>query len=647
MSQTIDYDRIPAEARERWALVRAVVAGDQAMSKGGFLPYLNNADLSQENKARNEAYIERAVFYGATGRTQDGLMGIAYRKDPSRELPEYLQYLQTDADGAQNSIDQQSQAVAGSLLAVGRHGLMVDFDARLMHPVIKSYEAESIINWRYENNVLVLVVLREEVEEPDGYGLTLLTQYREMALKGSRCVCRLWRANADGAVQPYQVLDANTGELVDELVVRSQSKALDFIPFRFVGSRNNDAAIDPSPLYALARLNVAHYRNSADYEDSVFFVGQAQPWIAGLTEEWRDHLQAQKTAYIGSRAPFLLPAGGAFGFAQPSPNTLVYEAMEQKERQMVALGARLLDQTTKTTTATQNENDKEASTSVLSMCIANVNEAYQTAIGWCAVLLDKPLTTEAQQASYKINQDYSRANIDSQAITALVAAWQAGVIAKPDLRTYLRAEGIIAVERTDEVIDGDLEMQGPALGMMDEPLPFEPTDAPVIAPVVADTPAAPEPVDLSPVLDKIAELQTQLDAMTKPVPVTTLEATAAEPAPTVDLTPLSAQISAMSSQIAAIQNEPAKPTEPTAQIVADALKPLQDQISQLAARPVPVEVDQAALKAAISQDMAALVAAMQRPQQVVMLDSSGAVTRQIQINRDEAGNIIGASSTQG
>lgn len=460
----ITYSKIPEDAQERWAVVRAVVAGDQAMRKGGFLPTLNEADKSAENLARNKAYVERAVFYGATGRTLDGLIGIAFRKDPSHNLPGRLQYMLTDADGSKNSIYQQSQAVASNVLEVGRHGLMVDFDSRLNRPVIKSYNAESIINWRNDGGQLSLVVLVETIEEPDGYGVNEVTQYRELALEGGVCVCRLWRVDDKGSARLHPVPDVNTATMVDQVVMRSQSKPLDFIPFRFVGSRNNDEGIDASPLYALASLNVAHYRNSADYEDSVFFVGQAQPWISGLTEEWREHLESQKTAYIGSRAPFLLPEGGSFGFAQPGPNTLVKEAMDQKEQQMIALGARLLDQTVRTTTATESENDKEVSTSVLSMCIANVNEAYQSAIGWCAEMLGKPLTDEEQQASYKINHDYSRTNIDSQAIAALVAAWQAGVIAKPDLRAYLRAEGIIAVERTDEEIDGELEMQGPALG---------------------------------------------------------------------------------------------------------------------------------------------------------------------------------------
>lgn len=463
MTADVTYSRIPEDAAERWAIVRAVIAGDQALKAAKLLPYLNAADKSAENIARNAAYVERAVYFNATGRTLDGLMGIAYRQDPRHDIPAHLDYLLTDADGSGNSIYQQSQSVAAQVLAVGRHGLLVDYDAQGA-PTIKSYAAESIINWRHDDG-LVLLVLLESAEEPDGYGLTMETQYRELALVNGVCVCRLWRLDKEGKPYIHQSRDANTGAEADEIVIRSRAKPLDFIPFCFVGSRNNDSTVDDSPLYPLAKLNIAHYRNSADYEDSVFYVGQAQPWVSGLTEEWRDHMESKAT-YIGSRSPLLLPEGGAFGFAQPSPNTLVFEAMEQKEKQMVALGARLLDDHAARMTATQSDNDRETSTSVLSSCMANVSEAYQTAIGWCALMLDRPMSSAEIQAAYKINQDYGRAVIDSQAIAALVAAWQAGVIGKVDLRAYLRAEGILTTERTDEDIDGDLDAQGPSLGVI-------------------------------------------------------------------------------------------------------------------------------------------------------------------------------------
>lgn len=65
----------------------------------------------------------------------------------------------------------------------------------------------------------------------------------------------------------------------------------DEIPFTFVGAQNNDPTIDDSPLAALVEINHGHFRNSADYEDSVWFCGQVQPYMTGLDEGWRDHLE--------------------------------------------------------------------------------------------------------------------------------------------------------------------------------------------------------------------------------------------------------------------------------------------------------------------------------------------------------------------
>jgi Domain of unknown function (DUF4055) len=466
VKNNVTQNRIPADAMERWALVRAVISGDQAMRKGEYLPYLNRADVTAENMERNASYVERAVFYSATARTLDGLMGLAFRKDPDNNLPDYLSDLLINVDGAKNSIYQQSQLVAANVLQVGRHGLMVGFDSRLNRPVIKSYAAENIINWCCDDGRLVMLVLREDAEVFDGYIMTKEPQFRELFIEDEKCICRVWRLDKK-TQEPYLVEVTNSkGEPAKQLVVSSFTKPLNFIPFRFVGSQNNDECIDDSPMYGLARLNLAHYRNSADYEDSVFIHGQAQMWMSGLTEEWRDHLQSQKTMYVGSRTPLLLPVGGAMGFAQVAPNTLAYEAMEQKEKQMVALGARLLDDHAARMSATQSDNDRENSTSVLSMVIANVNEAYQSAIEWCALMIDKPLSDAEKQSTYKIRQSYSNKVVDSQALLAMVSAWQSGVIAKMDVRSYLRESGLLSVERIDEDIDSDLEMEGPSLGLM-------------------------------------------------------------------------------------------------------------------------------------------------------------------------------------
>ncbi|PTM36965.1 hypothetical protein DA103_06750 [Enterobacter cloacae] len=110
--------------------------------------------------------------------------------------------------------------------------------------------------------------------------------------------------------------------------------------------------------------NHGHYRNSADYEDSVWFCGQVQPYMTGLDTNWRDHLE-KKGVKIGSRSPLLLPKEGSFGYAQAQPNMLAKEAMDSKRDYMVQLGARLIEQNATAKTATQASGEQTSSTSVL------------------------------------------------------------------------------------------------------------------------------------------------------------------------------------------------------------------------------------------------------------------------------------------
>jgi Domain of unknown function (DUF4055) len=598
----VSHSRIPDKALARWALVREICAGGDHEVLGHYLPYLNKHDPSAENVERNRAYKERAVLYNATGRTRDGLLGLAFRRDPAGldELPPRLSYLADDCDGAGISLYQQSQASLKAVLETARHGLYVDYSDALMGPIIKAYRAEDIINWRATlidgKTVLSMVVLAEEAEVDDGYETHCIPQWRELLLENGVFVVKVWQKRKD----------EEEPTLVEQIVPRSVGGTLDEIPFVFIGAQNNDSTIDDAPLYDLAYINRAHYRNSADYEDSVFLVGQPQPWIAGLTEEWRNHLEKEGKAYLGSRAMLPLPVGGSFGIAQPSPNSMAKEAMDHKEAQMIALGARLIEATQANRTATESDNDKEASTSVLSMCCANVSDAYTRAIAWCARYLD--LALAEGEGEYKINQDFARVQAEPQMITALVGAWQSGAFAKPDLRAFLRRIGVIAVERTDEDIDSDSDSEGPALGAMGDPLEGDGTGETLPAAVEESTEPREAPLDLSPIVAAIQGLK----APEWPDLAGLIAAVKNQPAPTVpplDLSPLAALIQ--------------RPTDFT---------PLAQAITAGMAAMKPEPVDYAPLVAGMTQAIASMPApnvtfVNQKPSEVKFTeDAQGRVT---------------------
>jgi len=96
-----------------------------------------------------------------------------------------------------------------------------------------------------------------------------------------------------------------------------------------------------------------------------------------------------------------------------------------------------------------------------------VSEAYTRAIMWCCTYMG----IADKKVAYQVNQEFVELTADPQMITALVGLWQQRGFAKADLRAYLRKLGLIAPERTDLQIDGELEEQGDGLGLDDEDKP--------------------------------------------------------------------------------------------------------------------------------------------------------------------------------
>ncbi len=233
------------------------------------------------------------------------------------------------------------------------------------------------------------------------------------------------------------------------------------IPFTFIGADNNDPTPDLPPLYDLAVINIAHYRNSADYEETSYICGQPTPWFAGLTQEWIDK-NFPNGIQLGSRAAISLPADGSAGMLQPEPNLVPKEAMEMKERQMVALGAKLVEQKTVQRTAKEAGIESAAETSILATSAKNVSHAYTAALKWCAAFMGITVTTETD-VSYELNTDFDIARLPAADLSAIIAAWQGNAIAFEEMRDALKRGNIAYLD--DEEAKQQMEEAGIDLGL--------------------------------------------------------------------------------------------------------------------------------------------------------------------------------------
>lgn len=442
-----------------WQLVRDCVAGSEAVKAKTttYLPKPNPNDNSTDNNSRYSSYVMRASFVNFTGHTKDGFSGMIARKETEKELSPSINYLLDNADGAGRSLDELIHRTISELMEVARQGLLTDYPQSAggtvaqtagLKATIKQYAAETVINWREEvingETVLTMVVLAETVEKtkPDDIFVTeAVIQYRVLSLENGVYLQRLF--DKDGLqIGKKSAPRKNDGSVWSE------------IPFVFAGAIDNNPTPDKSPLYDLAEINIAHYRNSADFEESSFIVGQPTPTLMGLTQSWVDDV-LKGGVQLGSRTVLLGPEGASAGLLQANENQMPSKGMEAKEIQMVKIGAKVITDSSGVETAEAAKIRFAGQNSKLGLIVQNTELAYEKCLAWA----DEFMGGNAESL-IEINREFYDKTVDPQLLTAQIMLMDRNVITKTDVRDGMRKAGLINAMRTDEDIDaeaGDLD----------------------------------------------------------------------------------------------------------------------------------------------------------------------------------------------
>lgn len=455
-----------------WKLVRDAVKGSEAVKCGGYLPEVNCHDTSDENRQRNKDRLNGAVYVNATGRTLAALSGIAFAKWPEITLPVGLEYLEEDADGSGVGLVNQAQFTVNDLMQTGRAGLLVDYpkatkpasraqqEAGELRATVAFYAAEAIDSWRMVKrgalNLIGMVKLKEVREDWDGFERIEVNRYRVLSL--GRLSTEDETAAERYVVQIYEADNSGSWSIVEEYApLNGAGQPWKVIPFSFIGATNNDSAPDQAPLYDLADLNIAHFRNSADHEEALHFAAQPQVWITGADEQWLAAMQ-KAGIYVGSRAIGCAPQGGDVKILQSEPVSALSEEMKAKLDTMAALGARLVTQGEASKTATQAGGEERTSHSVLSLVCDNVSDAYRKALEWVAEFM-----AVSGEVDFTIGTEFAGIQFDAQQMAQALAAVQAGKLPEADFWTYCRSIGLIDASKDDEAVREELSAQAPPL----------------------------------------------------------------------------------------------------------------------------------------------------------------------------------------
>lgn len=451
---TVEHVRSEVTAMlDVWETMQDSMLGQKAIKEKGtrYLSKPNADDVSESNSARYESYKQKALYYPVTQRTAAGFLGEIFTKAPQIELPKEMTAMHTNMDGSGSTAIQFSKNLTKHLLTKGRAGLLADFpktsgavtvadlEAKKIQPTIKLYNADSIINWRVDVvgavAVLGMVVLSEDHQEPNGkFGYTSIRKYRVLELVEGQATVEVW-SKPEGAT-------AFAGEGVTVLK-GADGKSLNELPFYFVGAEDNGPTPNQPPLLGLAYINIGHYCNSADVEDSAYFCGQPTLIVTGLTQEWLKGPLKGKIM-IGSRTGIPLPPGCTAEMLQAEANNLPKELMADKERQMVAIGARLVEQKEVQRTATEAGQEEAGKACVISTIVHNENAAMKSALAMCAKFTVNRELKEGEDPElvFELNTDFNLAKMDAAARAQLIAEWQAGAIDFEEMRSGLKAAGV-------------------------------------------------------------------------------------------------------------------------------------------------------------------------------------------------------------
>ena len=448
----------------QYELIRDCIAGETAIKAAGqkYLPMPNATDKSPENQARYKAYITRAVFYNVVRRTLLGLMGQVFSKDPVVKIPTQLEPMIANATGTGTSLNQLAELGLAQTVAYSRSGVFVDFpdtgetgasadqvENGEVRPTMYIYNPLEIINWRVVEDgakeKLSLVVLLEGFPiSDDGFEVKNAPQFRVLKLDPAtgNYIQEIWKEPVPSKWDEISVPKRGDFRLTQTIKPTGPSgEPLKEIPFWFIGSQNNDINPDNPNMYDMASINVAHYRNSADYEESGFIVGQPTPVATGLTEEWVTNVLKGQLSF-GSRGGIPLPTGATADLLQADPNTMLKEMMDSKERYMTALGAKLVEQRDVQRTATESRQDKAGEDSVLKSCANNVSTAFRAALTYAAMLMG----AAASEIEYALNVDFDVAGLTPEEVSKAIDAWQKGTLTFEEMRTVLRRYGWATVE---------------------------------------------------------------------------------------------------------------------------------------------------------------------------------------------------------
>ncbi len=463
--------------------VRKFVGGDVK----GYIERLRGHD-----DADYELYQKLAYFLPAVARTLDAYTGMVMTPEPViSDSPEafqtYLDDLTSDGEPFQRVCFRAVEEVT----ATGRYCLLADYpndpeaeglsrleaERRGLRPFVRPYRWEDILDWRVSNiggqRVLSHLRLMEYVDEvdPANEWETKVRKYvRVLDLFGEQGAPLRYRVRVYKETTPNMRAELAPGatfqpsmEIVGEpFFPKMNGKPMGFIPAIVFGPSSLDPSmLERPPLGEMVEISQSHLNDSALRQWALMWCGQPVPVITGLPNS-----DETSEIRLGSSQGLVLGEGGSFALVSLGADGVgaIKESMEEKRRDMAAIGARILADESGAQISTETARIQRAGEHSVLAGIANTVADGMTQIlrwvgEWAGI-------AGADKIAVTLNTDFLPKGLQPGELAEWLAALQAGTMPLPVVLEHLKSRGVIDPQMTEaEWNDGIDE------GLVDRPEP--------------------------------------------------------------------------------------------------------------------------------------------------------------------------------
>lgn len=434
---------------KKWDLCKSAVDGLDETNGDRYIPQ-RSAETATGYKAR----LARAIYTNYTGRTLNGFAGAVFRKPLAINIPAQLQFMVDSFDSLGHSLEQAARRIFIHAMTSGRCGLLADYPqvsstitleqkrAQGIKPYIAVYSPESIINHKVQHvageEVLVLLTLKEssEASTDDEFEHVEEIKYRVFRMREGACFTQVYNEKEEpvGDEMPLLLHDGTPRKR---------------IPFQFVGAQSNDSAFDKPPLIDIARLNIGHYRNTADHESNLSVHGCGTLIICSSMSKEEFDTRNPGGLVLGENTGVLLNTGDTATLLQLQAASAILSEMEAKEKRMIQIGARMISKGSSVEMTAEEARMSAASEhSVLDLVTSNVSHAITKSIADAAGYEG----VDSSDISVSLNQEYWSGKFDPMVISALIMLSDRNLMTDEDIVRYLQNAGISNKDLSPEQI---------------------------------------------------------------------------------------------------------------------------------------------------------------------------------------------------